>query len=73
MLNCSQDYFSAGREETVTAFVSGMGVPCVQLEFSSTWLVRPREGDASLYRHRFGQVLQGMVRFVREVDAENAR
>jgi hypothetical protein len=34
----SQDYFSASTNQTVTKFVQGKGVPCIQLEFNETWL-----------------------------------
>lgn len=36
--NFSQDYFAAAKNQTVTKFVSKMGVPCLQLEINETWL-----------------------------------
>ena len=65
MRNFSQDYFAASRKGTVTQFVKAMGVPCVQLEFNSSWLPQPAGGPVDLMqRQRVGQVIQGMVRFV---------
>jgi len=65
MRNFSQDYFAASRRGTVTRFVSEMGVPCVQLEFNSSWLPHPEGGPVDLVqRQRVGQALQGMMRFV---------
>jgi len=34
----SQDYFPASKDQTVTKFVRGKGVPCVQMELNETWL-----------------------------------
>jgi hypothetical protein len=65
MRNFSQDYFAASRKGTVTRFVAAMGVPCVQLEFNSSWLPQPAGGPVDLVqRQRVGQAIQGMVRFV---------
>jgi hypothetical protein len=65
MRNFSQDYFAALRKGTVTRFVNGLGVPCVQLEFNSAWLPQPAGRPVDLVqRQRVGQVIQGMVRFV---------
>ena len=65
MRNFSSNYFAASKAQTVTKFVSSKGVPCVQLEFSSTWT---RPGASDLHAHRYGQLLQALVRFIREVD-----
>ena len=65
MRNFSQDYFAASRKGTVTRFVTGLGVPCVQLEFNSSWLPQPAGRPVDLVqRQRVGQVIQGLVRFV---------
>jgi len=73
MRNFSQDYFAASRKGTVTRFVTGLGVPCVQLEFNSSWLPQPTGTPVDLIqRQRVGQVIQGMVRFV-EPHANAAR
>lgn len=34
----SQDYFPGATNQTVTKFVHGLGVPCLQLEINETWL-----------------------------------
>lgn len=34
----SQDYFPASTNQTVTKFVRGRGVPCIQLELNENWL-----------------------------------
>ena len=70
MRNFSANYFNAGspyanEPQTVTRFVSAKGVPCVQLELNSTWTCA---GKSDAHAHRFGQLLQGMIRFIREVN-----
>jgi len=64
MGNFSSNYFSAAKNATLTKLAKEKGVPAIQLEFSSTWM-RPAENG--LMAHRFAQVLQGMVRYVRSV------
>ena len=64
--NFSKNYFAAEEAMTVTKFVSKRGVPCIQLEFSSTF-TSPVISD--LHAHRYAQLLQALVRFVWEVDA----
>jgi hypothetical protein len=63
--NFSSNYFAAKGAKTVTQFVSSKGVSCIQLEFSSTW-TSPARSD--LHAHRYAQLLQALVRFVRQVD-----
>ncbi|MFM8552044.1 MAG: ketol-acid reductoisomerase [Nitrospiraceae bacterium] len=58
----SHDYFSAQRHQTITKWVSGHGVPCIQLEINSTWLTHA--GDHPAEHHRFEQLLQGLVNFL---------
>lgn len=65
MANFSSNYFAAGKAQTVTKFVSSKGVPCVQLELSSTWT---SPGTSDLHAHRYAQLLQALVRFIKEVD-----
>jgi len=65
MRNFSTNYFPAIKAQTVTKFVSSKGVPCVQLEFSSTWT---SPGRSDLHAHRYAQLLQAVVRFIGEVD-----
>jgi hypothetical protein len=66
MLNLSQDYFAASRNQTVTKFVSAMGVPAIQLEITATRLDPSRD---PLTAHRFAQLLQALVRFISRVAA----
>ena len=65
MVNQSLDFFAAAKQATVTKWVSGRGVPCIQLEVSTTCLPSPKD---PLANHRFAQLLQGLVRFIRSVD-----
>jgi hypothetical protein len=65
LMNLSQDYFAAAKQQTVTKFASARGVPSVQIEISSTCLDAGRD---PMTAHRFAQVLQALVRFVRSVD-----
>lgn len=85
--NLSWDFFSASKNHTIIKWVSRMGVPAVQCEINSTWLLPPSarpvastgkagatsqpadEWANALQYQRFAQVLQALVRFVREVDA----
>lgn len=62
--NLSVDYFSAATNQTVTKFVSRLGVPCVQLEMNSN--VMPVPGDTQSERpQRVAQTLQALTRFIR--------
>ena len=63
--NLSRDYFAAAKNQTVTKFAAARGIPAMQLEISSTWL-HPETGY--LDGHRFAQLTQALVRFVRKVD-----
>ena len=65
LMNLSQDYFAAARNQTVTKFASARGTPALQVEISSTWLDPGRD---PLSAHRFAQLLQALVRFIRFVD-----
>ena len=82
LANFSQDFFAASKNETITKWVSGMGVPTIQCEINSTWLLptpdRPKTGAAdeaplpgadAVQHQRFAELLQGFVRFVATVDA----
>jgi hypothetical protein len=64
ILNLSRDYFAAAKNQTVTKFAAAHGIPAIQLEISSTWL-HPESGP--LDAHRYAQLAQALVRFVREV------
>lgn len=62
--NYSNNYFAASKNETITKFGAAHGVPTIQLEFSSIWMV---PSDGNYESHRFAQLLQGMVRYVTTV------
>jgi len=64
LTNQSQDFFSAEKNRTITKWVAARNVPCIQLEISSTWL---RPAESGLAAHRYAQLLQGLVRFVRSM------
>ena len=67
--NFSQDFFPAARQQTITKWVSQQGVPAIQSEFNSTWLLPPgTSSEYALQRHRFAQLLQALTRFVRAVN-----
>ena len=59
--NQSLDFFAAAVNQTITKWVSGRGVPAIQLEISATWLTA---GAGALPAHRYAQLLQGLVRFI---------
>ncbi|ATM87287.1 hypothetical protein ACSMDF_16510 [Yersinia enterocolitica] len=63
--NYSNNYFAASKNETITKFGAAHGVPTIQLEFSSVWMV---PSDGNYESHRFAQLLQGMVRYVNSVN-----
>lgn len=65
LYNISQDRFAASQQQTVTKWVVGMGVPAIQLEINSVWLLF--ECADALQEHRFAQVLQALTRFIRGV------
>lgn len=70
--NFSQDRFAASKNATVTKFVTARGVPAMQLEVNSTWLLPtpPTAAcatpcvDTALQRQRFAQLVEGLVRFI---------
>lgn len=61
LMNLSSNYFAAAKSRTITKFAAAHGVPAIQLEINTTWLV-PAQGD--LQAHRFAQLLQAVSRFV---------
>lgn len=65
--NFSNNYFGASKNQTVTKFGSSNGVPTLQLEITSVWMV---PSDGNFEAHRFSQMLQGLVRFVENVKQE---
>lgn len=60
--NFSDNYFPAAKNKTITRFASQRGVPSVQLEINSSWLL-PSSG--ALYAQRFSQLAQGITRYIR--------
>ena len=67
MSNFSMDYFAASKRETVTKFVSRQGIPCVQLEFNSNYTSHQYDSE-TVRPQMFAQALQGLVRFVEDVN-----
>ena len=63
--NQSRERFPASANQTVTKWVSARGVPAIQLEINSVWLLY-QNADAA-QEHRFAQLLQGLTRFIRYV------
>jgi len=61
LLNLSGNYFSASDHQTDAKFASKHGVPAIQLEINSTWLI-PAQGD--LYAHRFAELLQALDKYI---------
>lgn len=60
--NFSDNYFPAAKNQTITRFASQRGVPGIQLEINSSWLL-PSSG--ALYAQRFSQLAQGITRYIR--------
>ncbi len=69
--NFSQDFFAATNNQTITKWVAKHGVPGIQCEFNSTWILPPgRPEQHALQQQRFAQLLQALTRFVRAVDKQ---
>ena len=67
--NFSQDFFAATKNQTITKWVSKQGIPGIQCEFNSTWMLPPgRPEQNALQQQRFAQLLQALTRFVHAVD-----
>lgn len=58
----SRDDFPALHHHTVTKWVAGQGVPCIQLEVNSAWLIRAT--DKPTEHPRFASLLQGLATFL---------
>jgi len=58
----SIDFFSAARNGTITKFASSLGVPAVQLEINSAWLV---PGRSELSTRRFGVLVRALTAYLR--------
>lgn len=61
LINQSQDFFSAAQNQTITKFVHGKGIPCIQLEINSNY-ISAKDGD--LFGQKTAQLLQALIRFV---------
>lgn len=64
----SSNFFPAARNATVTRWVAGLGVPCIQLEVQSTWL---NPGRDRVRAHRSARLAQGLARFIRSFSDQN--
>lgn len=64
LINQSQDYFPAEKNQTITKFVSGKGIPCIQLEINANYLT-PELGN--IYAQKTAQLLQALVRFINKM------
>lgn len=61
IFNISSNRFGASKNQTITKFASGLGVPTIQVEVNTTYL-SPSEGN--LEAQRFSKLVQAMVRYV---------
>lgn len=72
LVDLSQDFFPASKNETITKWATLHNIPCIQLEINTTWLFSATDGviadRASLQTHRFTQVLEALLNFVRDWD-----
>lgn len=60
LINQSKDFFSAKQNKTITRFLHGKNVPCIQLEINANYM-NPDKGN--LQAQRTAQLLQTLVRF----------
>ena len=63
LINQSQDYYSAEKNQTITKFISGRGIPCIQLEINSNYL---SANLGNIYGQKTAQLLQALLRFISE-------
>jgi hypothetical protein len=63
LINQSQDFFSAEKNQTVTKFVSKRGIPAIQLEINSNYL---SAGSSNLESQKTAQLLEGLLKFINE-------
>jgi len=61
LINQSQDFFSASKNQTITKFVHARNIPCIQMEINGNWL-QPEKGN--LNAQKSAQLLQALYRFV---------
>jgi hypothetical protein len=58
----SQDYFPAAANQTVTKFMHGMGITCVQMEINETWLNLFNEAGMKLAVGEPTEISEDMLR-----------
>jgi hypothetical protein len=63
LINQSQDYYSAEKNQTITKFIFGKAIPCIQLEINSNYL-SPALGN--MYGQKTAQLLEALLRFISE-------
>ena len=78
LITQSKDYFAAGKNQTVTKFVSALGVPAIQCEINQTWLpngsdlncgILSKQSPGQVIQHqRIAKLLQALVRIVRQIE-----
>jgi hypothetical protein len=65
----SQDCLAASKNQTDTKWLHHLGVPCVQLEINSNYLMRPQydtSGIGPIYKQKGSQVLQALMEFTKD-------
>ena len=62
IISLSSNFFSAATHQTDTKFVHSMGIPCLQLEINSNYLIHEQGG---ICRQKSAQLLQALVRFIK--------
>lgn len=72
MRNFSRDYFPGAKQKTVSRWVSGLGVPCVQCELNEVWLAPPEAPVDPVRTHNLAQTIEGFTRFIRGLDAPSS-
>lgn len=65
IMSLSSNFFSAATHQTDTKFVFSKGIPCIQLEINSNYLI-PNQGG--IYRQKSAQLLQALLRFIELID-----
>jgi len=65
LINQSQDYFAAAKHMTITKFIVGDGVPCIQLEINANY-ISPDLGNINA--QKTAHLLQALIRFINLVN-----
>lgn len=61
--NLSYNYFGASKNQTITKFAAGLGVPAIQVEVNTNYL-SPSEGNVEA--QRFSQLAQALTRYIQK-------